>query len=78
MLTALVAFAVFALAAFSNSMDVALTRAVVGGDGHRVGMLSIGTWLATTVALVSFVELGIVVLAFEGAGLYVGARLAMR
>jgi hypothetical protein len=77
-MNAVIALVVFLAALGSNWLDVAMMRAIGAGDGRRAALLSVGTWAATTVALVSFVELGVWVLALEGSGLYVGARLAMR
>lgn len=84
---AIVSFSVlaFILAASSDWLETRYVRAVrEWEDTHastareRAARSSVAMWLVGVVALVTVVEVGWWVLVPEGAGLYVGTRLALR
>lgn len=80
----LVCIAAFALAASSDWLETRYVRAVrAWEDGdvsarERAARSSVAMWIVGVIALVTVVELGWWVLVPEGAGLYVGTKLAMR
>ncbi len=86
---ALLSVMAFALAASSDWLETRYVRAVrAWEDGNtpdarirareRAARSSVAMWLVGVVALVTVVEVGWWVLIPEGAGLYVGTKLAMR
>jgi hypothetical protein len=75
----------FVLAASSDWLETRYVRAVrEWEDNHaatareRAARSSVAMWLVSVVALVTVVEVGWWVLLPEGAGLYVGTKLALR
>lgn len=85
--TSIVCFSVlaFALAASSDWLETKYVRAVrAWEDTHAAtaretaARSSVAMWLVSVIALVTVVEVGWWVLLPEGAGLYVGTKLAMR
>lgn len=75
----------FVLAASSDWLETKYVRAVrAWEDTHAAtaretaARSSVAMWLVSVIALVTVVEVGWWVLLPEGAGLYVGTKLAMR
>lgn len=75
----------FALAASSDWLETRYVRAVRawedGGGAaarERAARSSVAMWLVGVIALATIIEVGWWVLVPEGAGLYVGTKLAMR
>lgn len=80
----------FVLAASSDWLETRYVRAVRAWEEaphgapekmrarERAARSSVAMWLVSVIALVTVVEVGWWVLIPEGAGLYVGTRLAMR
>lgn len=75
----------FALAASSDWLETKYVRAVrEWEDSHaatareRAARSSVAMWLVSVVALITVVEVGWWTLIPEGAGLYVGTKLALR
>jgi hypothetical protein len=78
----------FVLAASSDWLETKYVRAVrewEDAEGasrirarERAARSSVAMWLVSVIALVTVVEVGWWVLLPEGAGLYVGTKLAMR
>ncbi len=75
----------FVLAASSDWLETRYVRAVrAWEDGHAAtdretaARSSVAMWFVSVVALVTVVEVGWWVLIPEGAGLYVGTKLALR
>lgn len=75
----------FALSASSDWLETKYVRAVrEWEDSHaatareRAARSSVAMWLVSVIALVTVVEVGWWALIPEGAGLYVGTKLALR
>jgi hypothetical protein len=75
---AMLALAVFALAAASDFLETRYVAAVSAGRARAAARCSVAMWACGACGLAAAVQVGWWLLAPEAAGLYVGTILAMR